>query len=58
MRNSAEDLSHNQLKHLQSLYKIINAVYSESGPLGKEVGYNSVTKKDNPVPKQIKFKPA
>ena len=58
MRNSAEDLSHNQLKHIQSLYKIINAVYSDPGTLGNEVGYNSVTKKDNPVPKKIKFKPA
>lgn len=58
MRNSAEDLSHNQLKHIESLYKIINAVYSDPGTLGNEVGYNSVTKKDNPVPKQIKFKPA
>lgn len=58
MRNPAEDLSYNQLKYIDALYTIINAVYSKAGPLGNEIGYNSVTNKDNPVPKQIKFKPA
>lgn len=56
MRNPAQDLSYDQLKYIKELYRVINRVYSLE--LADEVGYNNVTKQDNPVPKQIKFKQA
>ena len=56
MRNPAEDLAYNQLKYIKELYRVINRVYSVE--LASELGYNHITKEDNPVPKQIKFKPA
>jgi hypothetical protein len=56
MRNPTQDLSVDQLKDVEEVYRVINRVYSVE--LANELGYNNVTKKNNPVPKQIKFKPA
>ena len=60
MRNPSEDLCKAQLKHIETLYVIINRIYSIDGSLGndKDLGYNNNTNKANPRPKQIKFKEA
>jgi len=56
MRNPAEDISYNQLKYIRELYRVINRVYSVE--LANELGYNNVTKQDNPAPQQVNFKQA
>jgi len=55
MRNPDVDIAKAQLKHIETLFVAINALYSEDGLLCNEVGYSHITKDENQIPKQIKF---
>ena len=56
-RNPVEDIGYKQLEYIQKLFKIINFAYT-IGELKDELGYNSSTKKENPIPNKIIFKEA
>jgi len=55
MRNPDVDIAKAQLKHIETLFVAINALYSEDGRLCDEIGYSHITKQKNKIPKQIKF---
>jgi len=55
MRNPDVDIAKAQLKHIETLYVAINALYSDDGLLCNEIGYSHITKQKNQIPKQIKF---
>lgn len=55
MRNPDVDIAKAQLKHIETLYVAINALYSDDGLLCNEIGYSHITKQQNDIPKQIKF---
>jgi hypothetical protein len=55
MRNPDVDIAKAQLKHIETLFVAINALYSEDGHLCDEIGYSHITREQNQIPKQIKF---